>query len=160
VHHHDAIGHRHRLDLVVRHVHRRRLQPLVQRLDLGAQFIGSPSMNVIEGTMRREGGASVIETADGVRWPAAGAPGGDGQAVVLGMRPEHLHVADGGVAAEVVVVEPTGAETEIVAQVGAAQVIFKTHGRDTLAPGQRIALTVEPAALHVFDKASGARIPA
>ena len=125
-----------------------------------AQFIGSPSMNVVEGTMRREGGASVIETADGVRWPAAGAPGGDGQAVVLGMRPEHLHVADGGVPAEVVVVEPTGAETEIVAQVGAAQVIFKTHGRDTLAPGQRIALTVEPAMLHVFDKASGARIAA
>ena len=36
VHHHDAVGHGHRLDLVVRHVDRRRLEPLMQRLDLGA----------------------------------------------------------------------------------------------------------------------------
>ena len=36
VHHDDAVGHRHRLDLVVRDVDRRRLQALVQRLDLGA----------------------------------------------------------------------------------------------------------------------------
>ena len=36
VHHHDPVGHRHRLDLVVRHVDGRRLEPLVQRLDLGA----------------------------------------------------------------------------------------------------------------------------
>ena len=34
----DAIGHRHRLDLVVRHVDRRCLQPLVQLLDLGAHL--------------------------------------------------------------------------------------------------------------------------
>src|SRR5437764_1165006 len=31
----DLVGHRHRFDLVVRHVDRRRLQPLVQLLDLG-----------------------------------------------------------------------------------------------------------------------------
>ncbi len=36
LHHDDLVGHRHRLDLVVRDVDRRRLQALVQRLDLGA----------------------------------------------------------------------------------------------------------------------------
>ena len=36
VHDDDAVGHGHRLDLIVRHVHGGRLQPLVQRLDLGA----------------------------------------------------------------------------------------------------------------------------
>ena len=36
IHHDDAVGHRHRLDLIVRHVDRRRREPLVQRLDLGA----------------------------------------------------------------------------------------------------------------------------
>ena len=36
VHDDDAVGHRHRLDLVVGDVDRRRLQALVQRLDLGA----------------------------------------------------------------------------------------------------------------------------
>ena len=32
----DAVGHRHRLGLVVRHVDEGRLQPLVQPLELGA----------------------------------------------------------------------------------------------------------------------------
>src|SRR5690242_6563149 len=36
VHHHDLVGHGHRLDLVVRDVDRGRLEALVQRLDLGA----------------------------------------------------------------------------------------------------------------------------
>jgi hypothetical protein len=36
VHHDDAVGHRHRLDLVVRDVDGRRLEALVQRLDLAA----------------------------------------------------------------------------------------------------------------------------
>src|SRR5262249_33627618 len=35
-HDHDAIGHRHRLGLVVRHINEGGLQPLVQALELGA----------------------------------------------------------------------------------------------------------------------------
>ena len=38
VHHHDAVGHRHRLDLIVRDIDDRRLQRLMQRLDLGAHL--------------------------------------------------------------------------------------------------------------------------
>src|SRR5258708_2274382 len=37
-HHHDLVGHGHRLDLIVRDVDRGRLQPLVQLLDLGAHL--------------------------------------------------------------------------------------------------------------------------
>ena len=36
-----------------------------------AQFIGSPAMNVVEGTVRRAGGAAHVE-AGGVRWPLSG----------------------------------------------------------------------------------------
>src|SRR2546427_11806247 len=36
VHHDDAIGHRHRLDLIVRDIDRRRLQSLMECLNLGA----------------------------------------------------------------------------------------------------------------------------
>ena len=125
-----------------------------------AQFIGSPAMNIIEGTLRREGGAAVVDTGDGLRWPVGDAPGSDGQAVALGMRPEHLTVGTAGVAADVVVIEPTGAETELVVQAGNAQVVVKTQGRSALVPGQRIALAADPAQLHIFDKASGARLAA
>ena len=34
-----------------------------------AQFIGSPAMNVVNGTVRRAGGAAHVEAAGGVRWP-------------------------------------------------------------------------------------------
>src|SRR5579872_6507245 len=39
-----------------------------------AQFIGSPAMNVVKGTLQRTNGASWVESAQGVRWPlSAGA---------------------------------------------------------------------------------------
>src|SRR6266581_4301540 len=41
-----------------------------------AQFIGSPAMNVVEGTLKRAGGAAHVE-AGGVRWPLFQGPGAD-----------------------------------------------------------------------------------
>src|SRR4249919_3728959 len=46
-----------------------------------AQFIGSPAMNVVEGTVRRAGGGAHVEDVGGARWPLDGGPGVDGQAV-------------------------------------------------------------------------------
>src|SRR5213080_29200 len=82
-----------------------------------AQFIGSPSMNVINGKLRWGGADTVVETQDGIRWPVLReAAAGDGLDVSYGVRPEHLAVVQsesaGSVSGEVVVVEPTGAETE------------------------------------------------
>src|SRR5918993_792411 len=52
-----------------------------------AQFIGSPSMNVLPGTLRVRQGRTIVE-AQGHEWPAAPQPRGqDGQAVQYGVRP-------------------------------------------------------------------------
>src|SRR6185437_15112233 len=75
-----------------------------------AQFIGSPAMNVVQGTLRRSNGGAHVETADGIRWPLAPGAGGDGHAVTYGVRPDHLelvHHAERGVPGEIIVVEPT-----------------------------------------------------
>jgi multiple sugar transport system ATP-binding protein len=125
-----------------------------------AQFIGSPAMNVVSGTVRRHNGSAWLE-ADGVRWPMGEVPGAEGQPVVFGVRPEHLDLArtDGDhVAGDVIVVEPTGAETELLVQVGASQVTLVTSGRPRVRPGERIALAVEPGMGHVFDRESGQRL--
>src|SRR5438046_2311540 len=61
-----------------------------------AQFIGSPAMNVVQGTVRRAGGAAHVEAEGGARWPLDGGVGVDGQAVAYGIRPEHLTLASGG----------------------------------------------------------------
>jgi multiple sugar transport system ATP-binding protein len=129
-----------------------------------AQFIGSPAMNIVNGTVRREGGAGYVEMPGGVRWPVRHTSGADGQAVAYGIRPEDLELAgagaDGAVPAEIVVVEPTGAETELLVQAGDAQLILVTHGRPRVNPGDRIGLAVDPAKVHLFDQGSGARLAA
>jgi multiple sugar transport system ATP-binding protein len=127
-----------------------------------AQFIGSPAMNVIEGTVRRTAGGAFVEAAGGIRWPLDRGPGADGQSVVYGIRPEHLALgaASGGVPGTIIVVEPTGAETELLIQVGEAQITLRTHGRPAVNPDETVALAVDPSNVHVFDRATGQRLVA
>jgi multiple sugar transport system ATP-binding protein len=126
-----------------------------------AQFIGSPAMNVLNGTVRRGNGGAWVEAAGGMRWPLANTAGGDGQAVAYGVRPEHLSLSGSdAVPAEVIVVEPTGAETELLVQAGDSQIVLVTHGRPTVNPGDKIGLSVDPSMVHVFDQKTGARIAA
>jgi multiple sugar transport system ATP-binding protein len=129
-----------------------------------AQFIGSPAMNVVEGTVRRGPGTMHVEAAGGVRWPLSDAAGSDGQAVAYGIRPEHLTLAGAGavgaVAGEIIIVEPTGAETELLVQAGASQIVLRTHGRPIVSAGDKIGLSVDPAMVHVFDRSSGERLAA
>jgi multiple sugar transport system ATP-binding protein len=118
-----------------------------------AQFIGSPAMNVFAGTVR--GGA--VE-ALGARWPVLPGIGQEGQAVQYGIRPTDLVVSPQGIPAQVVVVEPTGAETELLLQVGTEQVVVVMHGRTLAQPDDTIFLSLDPAMAHVFDAGSGARL--
>jgi multiple sugar transport system ATP-binding protein len=128
-----------------------------------AQFIGSPAMNIVQGTLRRTNGSAHVETADGVRWPLGAGAGADGQAVTYGVRPDHLELApnaERGVPGEIVVVEPTGSETELVVKIGAAQVVVEAHGRATVRPGDKVTFAVNPANVHLFDQTSGQRLTA
>ncbi len=122
-----------------------------------AQFIGSPSMNVFKGVVR----GGVVE-ALGVRWPLLPGVGREGQDVHYGIRPTDLVLAQQGVAAQVVVVEPTGAETELLLQVGAGeqsqQIVVVMHGRTRAQPDDTVYLSLDAAQAHVFDSASGQRL--
>jgi multiple sugar transport system ATP-binding protein len=123
-----------------------------------AGFIGSPAMNFLEGTLRRNGGAPMLE-GKGIklRLPAS-APGQDGQAVVFGIRPEHLAMsvaADDTLNGSILVVEPTGADTHVVAEVGGTQIQAVFTERHAFAPGAKIALQPKADAVHLFDKGSG-----
>ena len=126
-----------------------------------AQFIGSPAMNIVHGTLRRANGTAHVETPDGIHWPLGEGVGADGQAVTYGVRPDHLELAGNqprGVPGEIVVVEPTGSETELVVRIGETQMIVETHGRPTLQPGDKVTFSVDPANVHLFDGSSGVRL--
>ncbi|MEP7298500.1 MAG: sn-glycerol-3-phosphate ABC transporter ATP-binding protein UgpC [Burkholderiales bacterium] len=122
-----------------------------------AQFIGSPSMNVIPGALR---GGNTVEAA-GTRWPVPAQIGGsEGQAVHYGIRPGDIHLAPAGagIAAKVIVVEPTGAETELLLQVGDVQIVAVIHGRTAAKPDETVYLAIDADKAHVFDSASGKRL--
>jgi len=125
-----------------------------------AQFIGSPSMNVIEGTVRRSGGECWVE-AQGARWPVPAATAvPDGQPVHYGVRPGDMTLGGGshGVEARVVVVEPTGAETELLVQVGEAKLVLAVHGRVDAGPDDIVRLAIESENVHLFDRQTGRRM--
>jgi multiple sugar transport system ATP-binding protein len=125
-----------------------------------AQFIGSPAMNVFKGTLRRRDGRNLVE-ALGSAWPVGElGQGRDGQVVHYGIRPGDIQLStpDQGIAAKVVVVEPTGAETELLLEVGGEQLIVVLHGRTAVQPDERIGLVIDGAKAHLFDEGSGQRV--
>ena len=125
-----------------------------------AQFIGSPSMNVLPGILRKADGKAWVE-AHGVRWPASsGVSGTEGQAVSYGVRPGDISLSDSGqgIAAKVIVIEPTGAETELLLDVGGAQLVVVIHGRTLAKPDDVIYLEIDAQKTHLFDNQSGARL--
>ncbi len=126
-----------------------------------AGFLGSPAMNFLDASIKRNGGAPSAVTADGTMLPLpANAGGQDGQAVVYGIRPEHLDLTDAGgaLAAEVGVVEPTGAEILVFARLAGQEIAVVFKERHRFQPGDKINLTPHTGTVHLFDKGSGQRI--
>jgi sn-glycerol 3-phosphate transport system ATP-binding protein len=109
-----------------------------------AQFIGSPSMNILETEVRAGrvlDGAFAVHAADGP--------------VKLGLRPEHVVPdADGPLALAVHLAEPLGANTLLHGKLDGSDIAFtasvagvhRTDGR-----GQILRLNADPNNLHLFD---------
>ena len=127
-----------------------------------AGFIGSPAMNIIPGTARTGVAAPHVLFADGASLPMpSGAHAVDGQPVFYGIRPEHCAlVGNGGLPADVVVVEPTGADTQLYCRFNGQEVNAMVRDRVDCRPGDRIALTPDLGRAHLFDAASGVRLAA
>ncbi|MBI2771676.1 MAG: sn-glycerol-3-phosphate ABC transporter ATP-binding protein UgpC [Burkholderiales bacterium] len=127
-----------------------------------AGFIGSPAMNFLPGTLRRAGDAAFVELPDGTRLDApARTSGADGQPIVFGTRPEHLTLADtGGIAARVVVMEPTGMDTFVACRHEGIDLSAVFRERHDFAPGSTIHLLPDLQRSHLFDAGTGARLVA
>ncbi len=127
-----------------------------------AAFIGSPSMNLIKGTLRTGKKPAVV--ADGeAELPLITAPdAADGTPVLYGIRPEHLDIAKSGTKAgfktTVTVVEPMGSETQVFAKLGEQKIVGVFRKRLALDPGDELLLMPEASQAHVFDAATGKRL--
>jgi multiple sugar transport system ATP-binding protein len=80
--------------------------------------------------------------------------------VVYGIRPEHFQLSADGLPAKVHVVEPTGSETQVMAEFAGGSIIAAFRERVSARPGETIRITPDPALVHVFDAATGQRLAA
>jgi multiple sugar transport system ATP-binding protein len=118
-------------------------------------------MNMIPGTARGAGGVHNVEFGDGVVLPAPdGARVVDGQPVLFGLRPEHCTLAASGLPVQVVVVEPTGADTQLYCRFNGQEVIATIGDRTNCRPGDRINLAPVLGRARLFDAATGLRLVA
>jgi multiple sugar transport system ATP-binding protein len=125
-----------------------------------AGFIGSPAMNFLKGNVRVNGTAA-FEGPNGVKLPlGAATAASDGRPAVYGIRPEHFTISDDGAEAEIVVVEPTGSETQVFAKLGGEEIVAVFRERHQFNPGEKVRLKPDPMLVHLFDEATGKRLNA
>ncbi|RVA53260.1 sn-glycerol-3-phosphate ABC transporter ATP-binding protein UgpC [Mesorhizobium sp. M7A.F.Ca.US.001.01.1.1] len=122
-----------------------------------AGFIGSPSMNLLKGTMRK-GDKPGVDIA-GTLFPiGSGNAAQDSQAVVYGVRPEHLEIHPDGVPAKISVVEPTGSETLVFLRFGEGEMVALFRERHDFKPGDTLKLKPRLDQIHLFDAETGKRL--
>ncbi|WP_214471755.1 sn-glycerol-3-phosphate ABC transporter ATP-binding protein UgpC [Mesorhizobium sp. dw_380] len=122
-----------------------------------AGFIGSPSMNLLKGVVRK-GDKPGVEIS-GTLFPLApGNAAQEGQAIVYGVRPEHLEIHPDGVPARISVVEPTGSETLVFLRFGEGEMVALFRERHDFKPGDTLTLRPRLDHIHLFDAETGKRL--
>jgi multiple sugar transport system ATP-binding protein len=125
-----------------------------------ASFIGSPTINMIQGSLRRSAEGVWVETGSGIRLPAPRqAAGEDGLPIFYGVRPENISVQDrGSLDAKVTLVEMMGSHYQVLADSNGHQVCLTMDRSRSVTPGDRISLSFNPDSVHLFDQGTGVRI--
>ncbi|MGI9078492.1 MAG: ABC transporter ATP-binding protein [Gemmatimonadaceae bacterium] len=132
-----------------------------------AGFIGSPAMNFVPGTIsgnegtqfHSDDGAIVVRMDDTASTMLVTH---QGKRVIMGVRPEHLAMAEGSAAAastnavrlSLDAVEPMGNEIVLHGRAGAHDLTARVAPRQVPEPGDEVALSVDLAQLHFFDPAT------
>ena len=136
-----------------------------------AGFVGTPRMNLLDGTLQREGDQLYIRhPLFRMAVPPARAAsieaGASSQEVVVGFRPENIKLSETAVAAdsiptEVYVLEPQSNRLVVSLKFG-DDILKMQADRDHLgfAPqlGQKVFMTFEKEFAHVFDRTTGQRV--
>jgi multiple sugar transport system ATP-binding protein len=117
-----------------------------------ATFIGAPRMNLLAARVEED---ALIAGPFRFAKPDGNVP----PIVEVGVRPDHVHLVDDGVAGVIVVSEPLGAETHHVVRAGEVEIRVRAQGFDPREPNSAVHLTIDDAKIHLFDPArGGARI--
>lgn len=127
-----------------------------------AQFIGSPTMNILECRISEENGVRYAAIEDARLPLPASSNLHVGQTLHYGIRPEHLHISKqplnsgtddqhSGLTGVVKVVEPTGPEIHVYLTLAGQELCAITRERLELRPGDEIQLQPDVPHVHLFD---------
>ncbi len=126
-----------------------------------AAFIGSPQMNLIEAPVRDE-----VRIGDWAVPLSAAARAAAGDRVTIGVRPEAWRIvgaAADGLALRVAVVEELGSDAYVYGSITTGDrdvdLVVRVGAEDAPRKNETIRIVADPEALHVFDTASGDRLP-
>ena len=124
-----------------------------------AGFIGSPAMNLLEGTVSdgtaRAGSLEVPLTPEQSQMLTS-------DVVTIGVRPENwITASEGGLDAGVNLVEELGSESYLYCTadgIDDQEVVVRTEGLSSSQRGEKVSLVPQPNTVHLFDTASGSRL--
>lgn len=131
-----------------------------------AQFIGSPTMNFIEGILKRYGESFILEK-DNLRIPLSDVAklynleNLVDREIVIGFRPEDGFIStEGAIEGSIEVVEVVGDKLALHVKVF-RDVMIKVYTTiyDEVGIGSKVRLSINPNKIHVFDRASGVKPP-
>jgi multiple sugar transport system ATP-binding protein len=129
-----------------------------------AGFIGSPAMNLLEGTVT-EGGADVggytIPLESSIRSKI-----GEDKTVTVGIRPEAFRIvpdSENGLNVEVAVVEELGADAFLYGLLNGgtetqSEIIARIDARKPPEKGVKVKLAADPERIHLFSTSNGDRL--
>ena len=124
-----------------------------------AEFIGSPAMNMVE-ALRTPQGLWAHGTALALDAAQQAAVQAHGSAdITYGLRPEALVFADNGLAGTLTMIEPTGPETYTTVDTAAGVLTARVPGLLNARVGDTVHLQWSTADVHLFDRATGVRLP-
>jgi multiple sugar transport system ATP-binding protein len=124
-----------------------------------AGFIGSPAMNFIPAVAGADGNTLVLDLGQPQTITLNRAIPAN-RKLVVGLRPEHLTIAENGegkLKVPVALVESTGSTT-FVTTATTPEFVVVVNGRVPITAGQTIGLNFEPEHVHLFDAETEMRI--
>jgi len=124
-----------------------------------ADFIGSPAINFLDGTVHRGGGSLTVRVGDQSLPLADDVDVADGHEVTVGIRPLDMELdPDSPVKGSLEAIENTGADRHVHLRFAGGQVRLVTRERIAAERGTALGLRIPPGVLHLFDRAGGQRL--
>jgi multiple sugar transport system ATP-binding protein len=124
-----------------------------------AGFIGTPPMNFFQGTLTASAGQGSVELDGGVKLPLTRpVPEGSNRPVIVGIRPEHIHLSVEGrgsrqkVPATIDIVEPLGHDVIVTARSAAGNFQMQTEIYAGLRPADNLDLWFDTDRIYLFDQ--------